>query len=138
MEHDIRWQQRFENYDRAVRLLREPIEQGVDSLSDLEKEGVIQRFEMTMELAWKTLKDYLENSGMVIKPVTPRMVVKEAFAARILEDGQVWIDMLDHRNLLAHAYDSETFEKAVQAINLLYYPAIAKLHEWLKGQLEEQ
>ena len=137
MKQDIRWKQRFENFDSAVRLLRDPVDQGVETLSDLEKEGVIQRFEMTVELAWKTLKDYLENSGVVIQPVTPRTVAKSAFAARILEEGQVWIDMLDHRNLLAHSYDSETFEKAVQAINLRYFPAIVKLHAWFERQLEE-
>ena len=101
MEQDIRWKQRFENFERAVNLLREPVQQGVETLNDLEKEGVIQRFEMAVELAWKTLKDYLENAGITMQLVTPRSVVKEAFVARIIEDGQVWIDMLDHRNLLA-------------------------------------
>ena len=132
MEKDIRWQQRYENYDRVVCLLGEPVNSGVDTLSDLEKEGMIQRFEMALELAWKTLKDYLENSGIKLQPVTPRTVIKEAFAAQILKDGQVWIDMLDHRNLLSHTYDSETFEKAAQEIGLRYYPAMEELHHWFK------
>jgi nucleotidyltransferase substrate binding protein (TIGR01987 family) len=130
MTDDIRWQQRFQNFDRAVTLLREPLERGIETLSDLEKEGTIQRFEMAVELAWKTLKDYLEHEGIVIEPVTPRNVIKEGYAARILSDGQVWIDMLDHRNLLSHTYDSETFEKAVQAIRDRYHAAIESLHEW--------
>jgi hypothetical protein len=82
MQQDVRWKQRFQNFDRAVVLLREPFEREVASLSDLEKEGTIQRFEYTVELAWKTLKDYLENEGQTISPVTPRNVVKEAFAAK--------------------------------------------------------
>jgi nucleotidyltransferase substrate binding protein (TIGR01987 family) len=134
MSFDIRWKQRFQNFDRAVLLLREPIERGIETLSVLEKEGMIQRFEVALELAWKTLKDYLEYEGKVIIPVTPRNVIKEAFAARILSDGQVWIDMLDHRNLLSHTYDSITFEKAVLAIRDLYYPAIERLHEWLTSR----
>jgi nucleotidyltransferase substrate binding protein (TIGR01987 family) len=102
MNSDIRWKQRFDNFDRAFVLLREVCDRGVTSLSQLEKEGAIQRFEVAFELAWKTLKDYLEESGMVVNPVTPRNVIKEAFAAKLLEDAQVWIDMMLHRNLLSH------------------------------------
>jgi nucleotidyltransferase substrate binding protein (TIGR01987 family) len=131
MQQDVRWKQRFQNFDRAVVLLREPFEREVASLSDLEKEGTIQRFQYTVELAWKTLKDYLENEGQVISPVTPRNVIKEAFAARILGDGQVWIDMLDHRNLLSHTYDAATFDAALLAIRDCYLRAIEELHLWL-------
>jgi nucleotidyltransferase substrate binding protein (TIGR01987 family) len=131
MQQDVRWKQRFQDFDRAVTLLREPFEREVASLSDLEKEGTIRRFEYTVELAWKTLKDYLENEGQVISPVTPRNVIKEAFAARILGDGQVWIDMLDHRNLLSRTYDAATFDAALLAIRDRYLRAIEGLHLWL-------
>lgn len=131
MQQDVRWKQRFRNFDRAVVLLREPFERDVTTLSNLEKEGTIQRFELTVELAWKTLKDYLEHEGQVISPVTPRNVIKEAFAARILSDGQVWIDMLDHRNLLSHTYDAATFDTVVLAIRDRYQAAIEELYLWL-------
>ena len=131
MELDIRWKQRFQNFDRAVVLLREPIERDITTLSNLEKEGTIQRFEFAVELAWKTLKDYMVHEGKVIAPVTPRNVIKEAFAASIIRDGQVWIDMLDHRNLLAHTYDEATFDKAVLAVRDRYLSAIEELHLWL-------
>jgi nucleotidyltransferase substrate binding protein (TIGR01987 family) len=131
---DTRWLQRFQNFHRAVDLLREPIERGVDTLNDLEKEGTVQRFEVALELAWKTLKDYLEAQGAVITPLTPRNVIKEAFGAKIVEDGQAWITMLDHRNLLSHTYDSSTFEKAVNAIRDSYYPNIRALHDWLMAR----
>ena len=134
MNQDIRWKQRFQNFDRAVVLLREPIERGVANLTALEKEGTVQRFEFAIELAWKTLKDYLEHEGAVIQPVTPRNVIKAAFAAHILVDGQIWIDMLDHRNLLSHTYDSQTFDKAVLAIQNRYHGAIESLHDWLLGR----
>jgi len=97
----------------------------------LEKEGVIQRFEYCFELAWKTVKDYLEESGFVFATVTPRQVLKDAFAAKILAEGQVWIDMLDHRNLLSHTYNLASFEKAVEAIHPRYLAALAQLHEFL-------
>ena len=63
---DIRWQQRFDNFDRALGLLREALANGPAALNQLEKEGVVQRFEYTLELAWKTIKDYLEESGVVL------------------------------------------------------------------------
>jgi len=131
MTSTIRWQQRFQNLDRAIQLLRQPLAGGVERLSILEKEGLIQRFEFKLELAWKTLKDYLEYSGVVIEPATPRNVVKEAFAAKIVADGQVWIDMLDHRNLLSHTYDEKAFCAAVDALADRYLPAIIALHTWL-------
>ena len=127
---DIRWKQRFQNFDRAFVLLRSAMENGPAALNPLEKEGVIQRFEYCFELAWKTMKDYLEEGGFVFATVTPRQVLKDAYAAKILDDGQVWIDMLDHRNLLSHTYDSGAFEKAVLAIRDRYYPAVEALHEW--------
>jgi len=133
MNQDIRWQQRFQNFDRAVVLLRECFDREITTLSALEKEGTTQRFEFTMELAWKTLKDYLEYEGRVVQPsITPRNVLKDAFAAGILRDGQVWIDMLNHRNLLSHTYDAVVFEQVVRAIHDRYLAAIEELHAWFQ------
>ena len=134
MTTDIRWKQRFQNFDRGFVLLREALESGPGALSALEKEGVIQRFEYTFELAWKTIKDFLEAGGLVISPITPRQVIKDAFAAKVLADGQTWIDMLDHRNLLSHTYDFSVFAKAVEVIHSRYLPAMNSLHEYLIGQ----
>ena len=137
MALDIRWKQRLQNFDRAVTLLREPIAMGVDTLSTLEKEGMIQRFEVALELGWKTLKDYLEFAGVTISPVTPRNVIKEAFAAKILPDAQVWLDMLDHRNVLSHTYDAATFEEVVNVTCVRYMPAIESLHDWLTQRRDD-
>lgn len=131
MNLDTRWKQRFQNFEKGVLLLSEALENGPCSLNKLEQEGVIQRFEYTFELAWKSMKDYLEENGVVIAPVTPRQVVKDAFAAKLIEDGQIWIDMLDHRNLLSHTYDFSVFEKAVEAIAARYLPAMESLHGFL-------
>ena len=130
MNSDIRWKQRFDNFDRAFVLLREVYERGVDSLSQLEKEGAIQRFEVAFELAWKTLKDYLEENGIIVNPVTPRNVIKEAFAAKLLDDAQVWIDMMLHRNLLSHTYDNAVFEAVLRTVVERYFPAFDRLHEF--------
>jgi nucleotidyltransferase substrate binding protein (TIGR01987 family) len=128
---DIRWQQRFDNFARALALLREALARGPVVLNQLEKEGVVQRFEYTLELAWKTVKDYLEESGVVLTAITPRQVVKDAFAAKILADGQTWIAMIDHRNLLSHTYDPVNFEEAVVAIHGRYLAALQQLHDLL-------
>jgi nucleotidyltransferase substrate binding protein (TIGR01987 family) len=130
MNPDIRWKQRFQNFDRAVVLLREPLERGVENLSLLEKEGVARRFGAALQSAWKTLKDYLQYQGMEISPVTPRSVIKAAFSAKTIGDGQVWIDMIDHRNLLSHTYDRKVFEQAVDTLHTRYLTAFEELHEW--------
>lgn len=131
---DIRWKQRLHNYDRACSLLAEALAEGATALSMLEKEGVIQRFEYSFELAWKTLKDFLEEGGVEITPLTPRQVIKEAAAARLLPDAKAWIDMLDHRNLLSHNYDEEVFSTAVDAIEASYLPALLALREDLRKE----
>ncbi len=133
----MRWKQRFENFDRAVTLLTEPIARGWKTLSPLEKEGTAQRFEVALELAWKTLKDFLDHEGRIVDPLTPRTVVKEAFAAGILSHGQTWIDMIDHRNLLSHTYNSDLLDAALLAIAERYLPAMTELREWLRTRLAE-
>ena len=131
MTNDIRWKQRFQGFDRGLMLIRDALARGPSALSPLEREGLIKRFEFTFELTWKTVKDFLEASGLIISPVTPRQVIKDAFAAKVLSDGQVWIDMLDHRNLLSHNYAFTVFEEAVDALAARYLPAIESLHDFL-------
>ena len=131
---DIRWKQRFQNFDRAFTLLRQALEHGPAALNQLEKEGTIQRFEYCFELAWKTLKDYLEAGGLVFAVVTPRQILKDAFGAKVIDDGQVWIDMLDHRNLLSHTYNLQTFDEAVEAVCARYLAAIEKLQEFFQQE----
>lgn len=134
---DIRWKQRFQNYERALTLMNDALASGPDALNTLEMEGLVQRFEYTFEMAWKCLKDYLEASGVVITPVTPRQVLKDAFAAKLVEDGQMWIDMLAQRNLLSHTYDPAVFESAVRAIAELYLPALNKLKTFFDQECQK-
>ena len=118
-----------------MRLLREAMAHGPEALNQLEKEGVIQRFEYCFELAWKTVKDYMEASGVVFDVVMPRQVIKDAFAAKVLEDGATWIAMLDHRNLLSHTYNPAVFEQAVEAIHQRYLPQLEALHRFLQQEV---
>src|SRR5256885_9410441 len=134
MSQDIRWKQRFENFERAFVLLRDALDRDINTFSDLEKEGVIQRFEFTFELAWKTLKDFLVFSGVAFDQITPREVIKQAFAANILTEGQLWIDMLDLRNLMSHTYDENLFADAVRQIQARYLKALNGVYLFLKGK----
>lgn len=133
---DVRWRQRFENFSRAVVLLRSALERGPEALNDLEKEGAVRRFEYTVELAWKVLKDFLESSGAQLASVTPKSVVKVSFAARLIADGQLWIDMLDHRNALFHKHDPTLLGPGLEAIRARYLPALEALHRYLEEQSE--
>jgi nucleotidyltransferase substrate binding protein (TIGR01987 family) len=137
MNPDIFWRQRFENFDRALGLLQEALADGQEKLSPLEQEGAAQRLEYTLELAWKCMKDYLEDSGVTISPATPRQVIKEAFVAKIITDGQTWIDMLNHRNLLSHTYDFAVFEEAIRATADRYLPTLQSLHQFLSKELQK-
>jgi len=135
---DVRWKQRFDNFKRAFALLESATaDRALESFSDLEQEGLVQRFEYTYELAWKTMKDYLEASGIDITPITPRNVLKSAFSARIVDDGQIWIDMMLHRNMLSHTYDSKRFEEVLKAVYDRYLNAFRILHDWFENRLGE-
>jgi len=118
-----RWLYRFNNYKRAFTLLREAIE-SERPLTQLEKEGCIQRFEYAFELAWKVMKDYLEDEGLVIRPMTPAHVIRTAFEAKIIADGQAWMDALDARNQMSHTYDLAKFEKVITDIRSSYLAAM--------------
>jgi nucleotidyltransferase substrate binding protein (TIGR01987 family) len=137
MSNDVRWKQRFENFKRAFLLLKDAFEMDPGEMSDLEKEGAIQRFEYTFELAWKTLMDYLIYSGVAFDQITPRSVIKQAFAAKIIQDGQTWIDMLEQRNLMFHTYDDESFKVAFNSISRNYLIAIEQVFTWLKQRALE-
>jgi nucleotidyltransferase substrate binding protein (TIGR01987 family) len=135
---DVRWKQRLQNFDRAFMLLRSALDsKPLDAFNELEREGLIQRFEYTYELAWKTLRDYLEENGITVNPVTPRNVIKEAFAAKIVTDGQAWIDMMLDRNRLSHTYDFNTFTSVLEAVVKRYFPALDALHEWFLARSVE-
>ncbi|WP_026947434.1 nucleotidyltransferase substrate binding protein [Algoriphagus marincola] len=127
MEKDIRWIQRLDNFQKAVSLLSEVKLMDLEELSQLEKEGIIQRFEYTLELGWKTLKDKMEFDGLILDRISPKVVVKEAFQAKYIDQVEVWLEMINDRNLLSHSYDLETFESVIPEIQSVYTPLLASL-----------
>jgi len=129
--YDIRWKQRFSNFQNAYTQLHEAISR-FDTLSVLEKEGMVQRFEYTFELAWKTLKDFLEDKNIDAK--YPREVIKKAFEYEIIDDGETWLEMMEQRNLMAHTYSEEIFKKVIQLICEKYFKAISQVHGFLSKQ----
>ena len=131
MAEEVRWHYRFRNFSRAFTLLREALESEVEALSQLEREGVIQRFEYTFELAWNLLKDRLEYDGIALSTVTPRQVIRQAFQAKFIQDGEAWINMLTDRNLMSHTYDCEKFEAVVRKIQSQYLVILGELYERL-------
>lgn len=123
MNRDIRWKQRFENFQKATNQLTEFIEK--EELNKFEVQGLIQCFEYTFELAWKTMKDYLEKEGFDVK--SPRKTIQTAFQIQLIIDGHTWIDALEKRNLMAHTYDEEKAMEAEGLIREKYYRIIKKL-----------
>ena len=100
--------------------------------SDLEKAGVIQVYEFTFELAWKTVKDFLEANEVLAK--YPREVIKEGFRYGLL-DGELWLDMLQKRNLMSHSYDEETAALAHTLIATRYFTALDEVVHKLRAAL---
>ncbi|MCK9525807.1 MAG: nucleotidyltransferase substrate binding protein [Limnochordia bacterium] len=131
-QKDTRWRQRFSNFERAYKQLSAAVEQ-FEKLNTLEKEGLIQRFEYTFELAWKTLKDLLEAEYISLS--FPREVIKAAFQHQLIKDGELWMDMLGNRNLLAHTYEEKRFLAALEKIISEYYPALTQVYEELRARL---
>lgn len=132
MELDnIRWKQRFQNFKRVFSLLRSALEEKeLDAFSELEQEGIIQRFEYTFELAWKTLKDYLYYNGVELREATPRKVIKECASLNIFAEAginpEIYLDMLLSRNALSHMYDFEEFRKVLIKIKKHYAAELEK------------
>jgi len=121
MEEDIRWKQRFSNFQKALSQLTEAIETNGENPVDIIKEGIIQRFEFTHELAWKVLKDYLEYEGF--QNITgSRSATREAFNKGLIQNGQIWMDMIESRNLTVHTYQLTILEEEFFKIITIYFP----------------
>lgn len=124
---DLRWQQRFANFRRALARLREAVELAQQRpLSDLERQGLIQEFEFTHELSWKTLKDFLNSRG-VEDLFGSKDTTREAFSQGLIADGECWMAMIRHRNLSTHTYDEATITEIVAAVSASYLSAFLAL-----------
>ena len=130
---DIRWKQRYAHFQKAFRLLEQTV--AIAHPSDAERAGLIQFFEMTFELAWKMLKDYLEAEGFTV--ISPRATLKQAFQAGLLDDGHVWLEALTDRNLTVDTYEESIALAVEQSIRARYYPALLALHQTFAAKMEQ-
>lgn len=129
-KNDIRWEQRFSNYQKALAQLQKFIDKG--DLSELEKQGLIKAFEYTYELAWNTIKDFLEFKGQT-DIYGSRDATRKAFELGIIEDGESWMDMLKSRNRTSHTYNEEVAEEICKAVFDVYYSLFLQLKTKLEN-----
>ena len=132
---DVRWHQRFSNFRRALAQLAEAVDLSrVRELSRLERQGVIQAFEFTHELAWNVLKDYLQDQGNPdIKGA--KDATRAAFKVQLITDGEAWMAMIQSRNISSHTYDERTADLLVNAIIGSYYAQFVALQTEMKKYL---
>ncbi len=105
---DIRWMQRFNNFQKALAKLNQFC--SVEKLNEMEEQGLIKAFEYTYELAWKTLQDLLHEKGFD-QIARPKPVIDQSFQNGYIQDGKAWVRMHKSRNLTSHTYDSLTAEE---------------------------
>ena len=128
---DVRGKQRFVNFEKSYNLLDQYINQPIET--ELERAGIIQFFEISFELSWKLMKDYLESHELSVK--SPRETIKQAYQIGLIDDGHIWIDALSDRNLTVHTYDEAFAKKMVQDIIHVYFPELKKLYHKLGKEL---
>jgi len=129
MNEDIRWKQRFQNYKKALATVKNAVDLAASrELSLLEKQGLIKGFEFTFELAWNVMKDFLEEEG-INGIIGSKGAIRDAFNKGLIEDGQIWMDMIKDRNLAAHSYDEETAQDIITAIINTYYAQLKTFAE---------
>ena len=127
---DIRWKQRFLNFEKAFLLLKS-VQNNFEKMTDLEKEGVIQRFEFTHELAWNVMKDYLTYEG-IQNIVGSRSATREAFRTGILKNGELWMQMIESRNETVHTYSNQILNEQFYKISKEYLPEIETFYNTMK------
>lgn len=127
---DIRWKQRFKNYQKALSQLSKFIQK--KDLNELEEQGLIQSFEYTHELAWKTLADFIKDSGNN-DIFGSKDTTREAFNLGLISNGEIWMDMIISRNMTSHTYNEETTIKIISAIKNNYHKKFQELEKKLLG-----
>jgi len=138
MNPDIRWKQRFDNFNRALSTLEQAARLANQRpLDDLEDLGLMHTFEFTHELAWNTLKDFLEHKG-ITGLIGSRDATRTAFKNELIEDGQTWMDMIKDRNLSSHTYHLEVANRIAGNELTRYYPAFQALSTRLKAAMNEE
>ena len=138
---DIRWLQRFDNYQKALNRLEQAI-QVIKSQSDSEpeielllQEGLIQRFEYTQELAWKVMKDYAEYQGET-EITGSRDAIRKALETGLIDDKR-WLDTIADRNQTSHRYDDEVADEVTSNTIHVYFPLFKQFEQRMKAIAEK-
>jgi nucleotidyltransferase substrate binding protein (TIGR01987 family) len=132
---DIRWKQRFEHFVKAFRQLKKAKElKNEREYTELELQGVIQAFEVSQELSWKVMKDFLEYQGKT-DLFGSKIAVREAFNVGLVSNGDVWFDMIKSRNLTSHIYDESEVLAILEIILNDYYPVFIDFENKMKTYL---
>lgn len=138
MEHinpKARFSQRFEHFEKAFFNLYELKNRDFSDFSTLEKEGIIQRFEIVIELSWKVIKDFLQSDGFII--ASPKEAIRVAFSSNILDNSSAnkWLESLNVRNITSHTYTQDNLNQNVCFILDEFLPLVEKLHKTLRDKL---
>ena len=136
-----RWQQRFENFDRAYLRFAEAIKGGIEQvsrLSDLEKTGVVKHFEFTFQLAKDVLSDYLLDAGFPQDEIRgPKYVIRKSFQEGYIREGEVWIEALTFRNKAAHVYSSDILQEVLCFACNKFFPVSRDMRSYFKQEYDE-
>ena len=145
---DLRWQQRFSYFEQAFSKLDEAVQKILTDklsecynlndklLSEIFKEGLIQRFEYTHELAWNVLKDFFEHAGTT-NIYGSKDATREAFSQGLIANGDVWMDMIKSRNQTSHTYNQATADAIFQKIVQQYHPAFLQFKQRMEGLVQQ-
>lgn len=141
MAQDVRWHQRLSNFIRALSQLNKAVDLANErDLSDLEQQGLIQSFEFTHELAWNVMRDYFFYQGNT-EIRGSRDATREAFKVDLINNGEIWMDMIVSRNKTSHTYDEETANEIVGNIlndyESLFNDFSKKMIELREGEQKE-
>ncbi|GJM65003.1 nucleotidyltransferase substrate binding protein [Persicobacter diffluens] len=143
-QEDIRWKQRFSNFQKALSKLREAIqylEQKPDFDNDFEseiiKEGIIQRFEYTHELAWNVMKDYAIYQGNTTVGGS-RDAIRQAFKLNLITDGKLWMETINSRNQSSHTYNESTAEAIFSQVVATYFPLFEAFESMMEAKKSEE
>jgi len=134
-----RWIQRLDNYAKAFAVLERTYSiQDERELTEAERMGLIQSFEFSYELAWNLMKDFLYHKG-ILDIVGSKDAIRAAFKNNIIDNGEVWMDMVERRNETAHTYEEDIAIRVVEDVSNLYIHEMRKLLEkMMKYKSEEK
>ena len=148
-----RWQQRFENFDKAYLRFAAAVSWGVDNATDAASNSIVnaaggdknvlqeltvKRFELAFELAWLVLRDFLIISGFRQDQIRgPKYVIRKSFQEGTIRDGEVWMKALDSRNKAVHIYREEIMKEVFEFAHEKFFPVLRDMHSYFKQEYDK-